>query len=218
MILSSYDAVPEWVGKSIADIALEIHKDPADTYMYLIKLAQDKKRTRVSWAGRWLKSDIIARCNGLILISAKRWLCGGRHPRGVGSFPRVFNHYVKELHGFQHRVKPCTKWLLSAEHMGMLNRGKSRTTTNWPGHHRPDLITDRSTFKDPFALSEGIEGVWVNGKEYGKIRYIKTPPRVVIKTQDTSRCPWKIVPTFTVFVSSIHNEWQGIVMLYFGLF
>lgn len=182
MILSSFDAMPEWVGKSIADIALEIHKDPADTYMYLIKLAQDKKADESVMGRSMTESDIITFMQWPHTNICSDGFGGGRHPRGVGSFPRVLNHYVKELHAFsmEEAVRKMTS--LSAEHMGMVNRGK--IAHNYQADLviiDPDRITDRSTFKDPFALSEGIEGVWVNGKRVWKDQlYQSIRPGVVI--------------------------------------
>lgn len=59
MILSRYDARPEWVGKSIADIALDRKEDPADTYMYLIKLAHEAKAEESVMGRSMTESDIV---------------------------------------------------------------------------------------------------------------------------------------------------------------
>ncbi|MEO5582514.1 MAG: amidohydrolase family protein, partial [Saprospiraceae bacterium] len=169
MILSKYDANPTWVGKSIAEIAIEINKDPADTYMYLIRLAHDKKADESVMGRSMTEADIIALMQWPNTNICSDGFGGGRHPRGVGSFPRVLHHYVKELHAFTMEEAIRKMTLLSAEHMGIEHRGKI-------AHEYqadlviidPDRISDKSSLQDPFALSEGINGVWVNGIQVWK--------------------------------------------------
>ena len=166
MILSRYDAKPEYVGKSIADIAIMIKKDPADTYMYLIKLARETKSDESVMGRSMTESDI---------QNLMRWphtnICsdgfgGGRHPRGTGSFPRILNKYVKAHHTLTWEEAIHKMTWLSAQHMGIQNRGKiSQRYTADLIILDPETIADHSTLDDPYALSTGIKQVWVNGKQ-----------------------------------------------------
>ncbi len=166
MILSRYDAKPEYVGKSIADIAIMIKKDPADTYMYLIKLARETKSDESVMGRSMTESDI---------QNLMRWphtnICsdgfgGGRHPRGTGSFPRILNKYVKAHHTLTWEEAIHKMTWLSAQHMGIHNRGKiSQRYTADLIILDPETIADHSTLDDPYALSTGIKQVWVNGKQ-----------------------------------------------------
>lgn len=166
MILSRYDAKPEYVGKSIADIAIMIKKDPADTYMYLIKLARETKSDESVMGRSMTESDI---------QNLMRWphtnICsdgfgGGRHPRGTGSFPRILNKYVKANHTLTWEEAIHKMTWLSAQHMGIQNRGKiSQRYTADLIILDPETIADHSTLDDPYALSTGIKQVWVNGKQ-----------------------------------------------------
>jgi N-acyl-D-amino-acid deacylase len=183
MILSKYDARPEWVGKSIADISRERKEDPADTYMYLIKLAHDMKADESVMGRSMTESDIIALMQWPYTNICSDGFGGGRHPRGVGSFPRVLHHYVKEMHAMtvEEAIRKMTS--LSAEHMGIEHRGKI-------SHEYqadliiidPDKVTDKSTLQDPYALSEGIDGVWVNGvRVWKENKYLGVRPGEIIK-------------------------------------
>ena len=54
----------------------------------------------------------------------------------------------------------------AAQQYGLQDRGRIET-----GCHAdlvlfdPDRILDRATFEDPIQVSEGIEGVWLNGSQ-----------------------------------------------------
>ncbi len=185
MILSRYDARPEWVGKSIADIALDRKEDPADTYMYLIKLAHEAKAEESVMGRSMTESDIVTFMQWPQANICSDGFGGGRHPRGTGSFPRVLDHYVKMLQIFplEEAIRKMTS--LSADHMGIVMRGKISH-----GYFAdlviidPDMVRDRSTLQDPFALSEGIEQVYVNGQcVWTEARYTNINPGIVIKNK-----------------------------------
>lgn len=189
MILSKYDANPSWVGKSIAEIAIEINKDPADTYMYLIRLAHDKKADESVMGRSMAETDIVTLMQWPNTNICSDGFGGGRHPRGVGSFPRVLHHYVKELHALTMEEAIRKMTLLSAKHMGIEHRGEI-------AHEYqadlviidPDRISDKSSLQDPFALSEGISGVWVNGIQVWKEnKFIGPKPGKLIKNPRYSR-------------------------------
>lgn len=89
---------------------------------------------------------------------------GMRHPRGAGSFPRVLGRYVREKGWLtlEEAIRKMTS--LPAARLDLEDRGVIR-----PGAladlvlFDPERILDRSTFAEPFLLSEGVVKVWVNG-------------------------------------------------------
>ena len=88
----------------------------------------------------------------------------GLHPRGRGAFTKVLRVYVREqkVLSLEEAIRKMTG--LSAAHIGLSDRGVIRA-----GAYAdlvlldPETVADRSTWQDPFALSTGIEKVWVNG-------------------------------------------------------
>lgn len=91
---------------------------------------------------------------------------GGRHPRGAGSYPRVLGRYVRELRWLTlpEAIRKMTS--LPAQRFNLRDRGLIR-----PGYKAdlvlfdPATVIDRSTFKEPQLISEGVKRVFVNGQE-----------------------------------------------------
>jgi N-acyl-D-amino-acid deacylase len=89
---------------------------------------------------------------------------GNPHPRNFGTFPRVLGVYVRErkLLTLEDAVRKMTS--LNAAKLGLADRGILR-----PGAFAdmtlfdPERVIDRSTYEKPFAYSDGIEWVIVNG-------------------------------------------------------
>ncbi len=89
---------------------------------------------------------------------------GHPHPRNFGTFPRVLGRYVREvgLLRLEDAVRKMTS--LNAARLGILDRGLLRA-----GMYAdvtlfdPAKVIDRATYEKPFAYSEGIEYVIVNG-------------------------------------------------------
>lgn len=183
MILSSYDANPEYVGKSIEDISKIINKDPAETYMYLIKLARDTKSDESVMGRSMTESDIQNILKWPYTNICSDGFGGGRHPRGTGSFPRVLRKYVMEnkVMSIESAIHKMT-WL-SAQNMGIKNRG--RLSIGFKADMviiDPETISDHSTLQNPFALSTGIEGVWVNGIQvWSENKWNGNLPGIVLK-------------------------------------
>jgi N-acyl-D-aspartate/D-glutamate deacylase len=89
---------------------------------------------------------------------------GHPHPRNFGTFPRVLGVYVREtgLLRLEDAVRKMTS--LNAAKLGIRDRGLLRA-----GMYAdvtlfdPEKVIDRATYEKPFAYSEGIEYVIVNG-------------------------------------------------------
>ena len=89
---------------------------------------------------------------------------GHPHPRSLGSFPRVFSRYVRELgvltwEGAIHKMSG-----LPASFFGQSERGTLR-----PGNFAdivifdPERIRDVASYEDPHHQSEGVVHLLVNG-------------------------------------------------------
>ncbi len=88
-----------------------------------------------------------------------------RHPRGIGSFPKVLRWLVREtgrlsLQDAVHRMS-----LQAAQNVGLQDRGQIL-----PGAFAdlvlfdPATISDRATPAEPMTRSLGVHRVWVNGQ------------------------------------------------------
>ena len=91
---------------------------------------------------------------------------GSRHPRGAGSYPRVLGRYVRELHWLtlpdairKMTSLPATRFKLRDR--GLIRAGYKADLVLFD----PATIIDRSTFREPQLISEGVKRVFVNGEE-----------------------------------------------------
>ena len=170
IILSRYEPNPDYVGKTITEIAALRDMDPVTTYMDLIAEVQKIERE----TGASVDESIIARSMdpedvaNLIAwshtnICSDGGLAGG-HPRGFGTFTRILGRYVREEQRFSMEDAVHKMSGLAAEHMGISDRGVIRV-----GAYAdlvlfdPERVSDRATFEEPHLTSTGIEKVWVNG-------------------------------------------------------
>ncbi len=170
IILSRYEPNPDYVGKTITEIAALRGTDPVTTYMDLIAEVQKIEQE----TGESVDESIVARSMdpedvaNLIAwphtnICSDGALVGG-HPRGFGTFTRILGRYVREEQHLSMEDAIHKMSGLSAEHMGISDRGVIRV-----GAYAdlvlfdPERISDRATFEDPNLTSTGVEKVWVNG-------------------------------------------------------
>jgi N-acyl-D-amino-acid deacylase len=171
MLISSYAPDPALVGKTIATIAAARKEEAADTYLSLIRQAEEY-RTRhpevedvEGVIGTSMSADDVAS----FIAWPQANICSdgalhGLHPRGVGSFAKVLRMYVREQHllTLEEAVRKMTS--LPADHMGFRDRGRIAA-----GAYAdlvlfdPARITDHATYAQPEAPAEGVDSVWVNG-------------------------------------------------------
>ena len=165
---------PDFVGKSIAEIAETTARDPFDVYFDLVAEEQmeggmiifmmdDTDIERIlKHPGTMIGSDGIPGFG-----SAKP------HPRMTGTFPRILGHYAREkgVISLEEAIRKMTS--LPAQTFGIYKKGILR-----PGMDAdimifdPSAVIDKSTFEDPLQPPEGIRWVIVNGEvavEDGKI-------------------------------------------------
>lgn len=175
MWLSRFDPQPEYVGKTLTEIAELRGIDPATAYMQLIAESHAWSAEHGDRAGLADGADGIIATSMLeddikaLLAWPHTNVCtdgalDGLHPRGAGSFPKVLGRYVREqgLLTLEQAVHKMSG--LSAGHMGFLQRGVIREGAFADlVLFDPETIADKATPEEPQALSTGVSTVWVNG-------------------------------------------------------
>jgi N-acyl-D-amino-acid deacylase len=166
LTLTSYEAEPNLVGKTVAEIAAERKMPEAETLLQLIHDAySDDMSTRESVIGvSMIEPDIAT-----LMTWEHTNICSDGsiegHPRGYGAFPRAICKYVKEkaVVSLEEMIRKMTS--LSAGHTGVKNRGMIK-----PGYAADlilfdyDRIKDNASIEENNALASGIVSVWVNGE------------------------------------------------------
>jgi N-acyl-D-amino-acid deacylase len=160
-------------GRSIADIAEELTKDPADTAFDFV--AQAKTGRVLAIYHMMSEQDIVTALKfpwtsigsdaGTALTPGGDDALGLAHPRSYGNFPRVIARYVRETHTLtlEDAIRKMTSW--PATRMRMADRGLVREGM-WADAviFDYDKIQDRSTYEHPDVTPDGIDFVLVNGQ------------------------------------------------------
>jgi N-acyl-D-amino-acid deacylase len=167
-------------GRSIADIAQELSKDPADTAFDFV--AQAKTGRVLAIYHMMSEQDIVTALKfpwtsigsdaGTALTPGGDDALGLAHPRSYGNFPRVIARYVRETHTLtlEDAIRKMTSW--PATRMRIADRGLIREGM-WADAvvFDYDKIQDRSTYEHPDVTPDGIDFVLVNGQvviDHGK--------------------------------------------------
>ncbi|NWF57454.1 MAG: amidohydrolase family protein [Syntrophaceae bacterium] len=165
---------PEYVGKSIEDIARGENKSPYDVIFDLI--VEEKKATVMILfvmdeedIERIMKSPFtMVGTDGIPGFGISRV-----HPRQTGTFPRVLGRYCREkgVLILEEAVRKMTSFpaqTFRLKHKGLLREGYDADLVLFDDR----TIIDRSTFEDPNQSPEGVPYVLVNGQiavEGGKV-------------------------------------------------
>ncbi len=170
----------KYQGRSIADIAKELNKDPADVAFDFV--AQAKTGRVLAIYHMMSEQDIetalkfpwtsIGSDAGSVLVLGGDDALGLAHPRSYGNFPRVIARYVRETHTLtlEDAIRKMTSW--PATRMRIADRGLIREGM-WADVtiFDYDKIQDRSTYENPDVTPDGIDFVIVNGQvvvDHGK--------------------------------------------------
>jgi len=162
----------KYQGRSIATIAKEMKKDPADTAFDLVTqgtqgrvlaiyymMSEQDIDTALRFPWTSIGSDA-----GTALVPGGDDALGLPHPRSYGNFPRVLARYVREQRvlTLEDAVRKMTSW--PATRMRIADRGVIREGL-WADAviFDYDKIQDRSTYDKPDLPPDGIEYVLVNG-------------------------------------------------------
>ena len=162
----------KYEGKSLAVIAKEANKEPADaafdlvaqgggrvTAIYHMMSEQDVVTAlKFSWTS--IGSD-----SGAALKLGQQDAIGLPHPRAYGNFPRLIARYVRDQHvlTLEQAIKKMTSW--PATRYRLAGRGLIREGC-WADVviFDYDKIQDRSTYEQPLLTPTGIDSVLVNGQ------------------------------------------------------
>ena len=90
---------------------------------------------------------------------------GSPHPRGIGTFPRVLGHYVRERKALTLAQAIYKMTAFPASRIRLRDRG--RIATGYAADvvvFDPATVKDRGDFANPFQYPEGIRTVIVNGE------------------------------------------------------
>ena len=162
----------KYQGRSIAAIAKELKKDPADAAFDLVEqgtqgrvlaiyymMSEQDIETALRFPWTSIGSDA-----GTALVPGGDDALGLPHPRSYGNFPRVIARYVREQHvlTLEDAIRKMTSW--PATRMRITDRGLIRQGM-WADAviFDFDKIRDRSTYEQPDLAPEGIDYVLVNG-------------------------------------------------------
>jgi N-acyl-D-amino-acid deacylase len=157
--------------QTIAQIARETHKDPADAAWDLVAQGHDRVMAIYHMMG---EQDIetalkfpwtsIGSDAGAVAEIGVPDETGLPHPRSFGNFPRVIARYVKERHvlTLPDAIRKMTGW--PATRLRLANRG-TITVGNWADVtiFDYDSLQDKATYEKPMEFPTGIDWVLVNG-------------------------------------------------------
>jgi N-acyl-D-amino-acid deacylase len=154
---------PEWLGRTLAQIAALQGKDPFETAFDLL-LEERLGVAMVSFSQdeavveRLLKLPYVCVCTDGLL--------GGRpHPRAYGSYPRILGRYVRERGSLslEEAVRKMTSQAADAfgfQDQGRIREGRRANLVVFD----PETVADRASFEDPLQFPLGVRDVLVGGE------------------------------------------------------
>ena len=165
ILMASAPATPDACGMTIADYAAKIGKDPTETFFDIItenghaasgiffSMCEEDLQRIV------LDENAVIGTDGVVPN-----LTSPTHPRGMGSFPKAIRYFVREqkLLTLEEMIRKMTS--LPAQRFRLPDKGVIAE-----GYDadllviKADEITDRATYTNGLAISDGIERVLVNG-------------------------------------------------------
>jgi N-acyl-D-amino-acid deacylase len=190
--LTQFDPQPEYVGKTLTEIAGLREVDPVTAFMHLAEASERMEKQTGEGADAIIGTSMREADIREMLLWPETNICtdgafDDLHPRARGAFTKVLGRYVREhkLLTLEEAVHKMTG--LAAAHMGFGDRGIIRAGA------RADLVLfdpatviDRATPRAPDLLSLGIESVWVGGQSvYDSGRATGARPGVVIRRSAT---------------------------------
>jgi N-acyl-D-amino-acid deacylase len=169
LLLTQFDAHPEWVGRTLAQIAAERQAGPAETLVELLRQSEARRRATGDAGEAIIGTSMTEPDVERLMAWPHANICtdgslDGEHPRGYGSFTRVLGLYVRERHVMTLEEAVHKMSALAAAHVGLVDRGLVREGMAADlVVFDPATVIDRATMSAPHALSDGVRSVWVNG-------------------------------------------------------
>jgi len=185
MILTRFEAEPNYVGKSIAEIAIIRDQDPVSTYIELIAMSQQPTRKGESVVARSMSDeDIMKLFSWPYTNVCSDGASASGHPRGWGAFPRFYHQTTKDnkIFTLEKSIQKMTSLAarnLSLPDIGIIKEGANADLVLFVEHE----LRDQATIKEPNKPSSGIIEVWVNGVSVYKNGKAtgKLPGRLIFK-------------------------------------
>ncbi|HEV8486390.1 MAG TPA: D-aminoacylase [Blastocatellia bacterium] len=160
VLITGCKAHPNFEGKTLEEIALANNGTPIAAYQQIVRdggasivcNSMNERDVRAFYRQRW------------VMVSSDGGI-GSRHPRGAGTFTRVLGRFVREqswlsLEEAIRKMTSAPAKRLGLADRGMIGEGMKADLVIFD----PKRVIDRSTFKEPLQLSEGMEQVFVNGE------------------------------------------------------
>jgi len=163
IIFNSFRAHPDYVGRTLAQVAAMRGSTAARTLMSI--LAEPGGENAGIVAKGMSDADVERLIQWPFANVCSDGTSTGLHPRGFGSFAKVVGPYVrdKKLFSLEEAVRKMTS--LAASNVGIANRGRIA-----PGSFAdlvlfdPATIADRADFGHAQDQAVGVGRVWVNGQ------------------------------------------------------
>ena len=185
--MTRFDPQPEYVGKTLSEIAEVRQVDAVTAFMQLAAESDALEKSTGKAANSIIGTSMIEDDIRQLLSWPETNVCtdGGLvdlHPRSHGAFTRILARYVRDekLLTLEQAVHKMTG--LSARHMGFTERGIIREGAMADlVLFDPATVGDRATADQPNLLSTGIAGVWVAGVQVYENGVVKDarPGRVI---------------------------------------
>ncbi len=161
---SKHPKYRKWDGLSLAKIAEANGEDPWDTFFELVISGAFALPETMSEANKIMaiKQGFVSFCTGVGSANG-----GGAtsHPRAFGAFPRVISHYVRDQNVISLERMVSQASAAAASNVFAFDRGKIELGA--PADlivFNHQQIEDKASFRQPDAVSIGMEFVLVNGQ------------------------------------------------------
>jgi N-acyl-D-amino-acid deacylase len=196
LLLGRYLPNPAYEGKTVAEVAQMRGVDSVTALIDLIRDAEAMREKDSTASGvesvigtSMVEEDVERLMKWPFTNFCTDGELEGAHPRGFGTYPRVFAHYVRDRQvlSLEEAVRHATS--LAARNVGITGRG-----TIAEGAYAdlvlfdPATIVDKATTKEPHAVSTGVSRVWVNGREvFADGRTTAERPGQILRRGDAAR-------------------------------
>ncbi|HEY7509761.1 MAG TPA: D-aminoacylase [Vicinamibacteria bacterium] len=154
---------PEWLGRSLAEVAQLAGKDPFEAAFDLL----EEERLGVAMVSFSQNEGVMEHFLAQPFVNVcTDGLLGGRpHPRAYGTYPRVLGRYVREkkLLTLEEAVRKMTSQAAAAfslSDVGLVQEGFRANLVVFD----PATAADRATFEEPAQFPVGIRDVLVGGE------------------------------------------------------
>jgi N-acyl-D-amino-acid deacylase len=160
VLVTSCRAHPEYEMKTLEEIARESGKTPVEVYQQIVRdggagivcNSMNESDVRAFYEQPW------------VMVSSDGGI-GSRHPRGAGTFPRVLGRFARESRWLKLEEAIRKMSAMPAARLGLTDRGVIKKGMKADlVIFDPSRVIDRSSFKEPQLVSEGIRLVMVNGQ------------------------------------------------------